>query len=141
MNKLDRIFSMLAIIAGLTQIVLCINYNTEDTRIKKTGLKATATVIRTSVTFNNPKSRTHNSFKDKSIWGIYQFKAANGKLYEVRAKSSGAHLGQKTTVYYNPANPERENYLDNDSGGFFIGIAIGSVITIIGAAFFIRSLK
>ncbi|MBS7566750.1 hypothetical protein KHS38_20260 [Mucilaginibacter sp. Bleaf8] len=139
MDKSDRIFSFLAIIAGLAVIVLSINSNSRDNHLRKTGEKAIASVVRTTVTINNPKSRTYNSFKDKSVWGVYQFKGRNGQIYEVQGKTSGAHLGEKTIIYYDPINPEQDFYLDSDAYGFFLGIGIGLDITVLGAIFFIRS--
>jgi len=138
-DKLDKIFSLLAIVAGLMVIVLSITSKDEDNYLKRTGKKATATVVRTLVTYKNPKSRTFDSFKDKSVWGIYQFKATNGQVYEVQATTSGATIGNKTTIYYNPAKPEQEYYLDSDAYGFFLGLGIGSIITILGAVFYKRA--
>jgi hypothetical protein len=138
-NKLDKVFSLLAIVGGLMVIVLSITSAHKDNELKKTGKMATATVVRTLVTYKNPKNRTFDSFKDKSVWGIYQFKATNGLVYEVQATTSGATIGNKTTIYYNPANPEQEYYLDSDAYGFFLGLGIGSVITALGVFFYKRA--
>jgi len=136
MNKWDRFFSLLAIVAGLGIIVLSITDNNKDNYLEKTGTKATATVVRTLVVPKNPNSRTYNSFKDKSVYGIYQFKATDGKIHEVQATTSGTHIGKKTTIYYDPANPEIAYYLDSNAYGFLLGIGIGSIITILGIIFF-----
>jgi hypothetical protein len=139
MDKWDRIFSLLAIVAGLGVMFIVITDNNNDNHLKKTGAKATATVVRTVVVLNNPKSRTYNSFKDKSVWGIYQFKAADGQTHEVQATTSGGYIGEKTTVYYDPANPSLNYYLDSDAYGFYLGISVGLIIIILGAFFFYRS--
>ncbi|WP_345954434.1 DUF3592 domain-containing protein [Mucilaginibacter sp. PAMB04168] len=136
MNKWDRIFSLLALVAGLGIIVLIITDNNKNNYLKKTGAKTTATVVRTLVVFNKTKSRTHDSFKDKSIYGIYQFKATNGQTYEVQATTSGAHIGEKTIIYYDPANPQLTYYLDSDAYGFFLGLGIGSIMIILGVVFY-----
>ena len=139
MNRLDKIFSMLAILAGLAVIVVSIISKNKDNQIKNTGAKATAIVVDTLVTIAKPTNRPYNSFKDKSVWGIYQFRATNGNIYQVRATTSGAHLGNKTTIYYNPANPAQSYYLDSDAYGFYLGLGIGSIITILGAIFYKRA--
>lgn len=139
MEKLDKFFSLLAMFGGLGVIILSIISNNEDNHIKNTGVKTTATVVDTVVTYNKPKDRSFNSFKDKSVWGIYQFKTTNGNVYEVQATTSGAHLGGTTTIYYNPANPRQQYYLESDSYGFFLGIGIGSIIIALGAFFFKRA--
>lgn len=141
MNKADRFFSAMAMLIGLGVIYMVIASKNEDKRIKETGAKAHAVVVDTAVTYNNPKSRDFNSFKDKSVWGIYQFKATDGQVYEVRASTSGAHVGQETTIYYNPAHPQTEYYLDSDAYGLYLGLAVGGFITLLGLFFFRRALR
>jgi len=141
MYKLDKIFSVLAVVAGVAVMIISVSVHMQDNRIKKTGNKAIATVIDTVVTISKPRTRSYDSFRDKTVYGIYQFKATDGKTYQVQAATSGAHLGKKTIVYYNPGNPEHGYFLDSDAYGFFLGIGIGLVIIIFGVFMYRRGSK
>jgi len=141
MQRLDKLFSLLAMIAGLSVIVISIITNNDDNHIKHTGNKAVATVIDTTVTQSKSIHRSTNSFKDKSVWGIYQFKATDGKVYVVRATTSGAHIGGTTSIYYNPKNPEQEFYLESDAYGVYLGAGIGIVLLVFGFIIFRRAAR
>jgi hypothetical protein len=136
MGKVDRFFSVLAMLVGLALIILSIIDYSTDQSIKRTGAKAVATVVDTIVVYKNPKSKSFDSFRDKSVWGVYRFKAANGATYEVQATTSGAHLGKQTTIYYDPVNPQQNYYLDSDAYGFYLGLGIGCIILFVGALFY-----
>jgi hypothetical protein len=139
MGKLDRIFSLLAIIAGLAIMVLSITTKIDDNRIKHTGAKTSATVVEVVVTINKPRNRAYDALKDKTVWGIYQFTARNGITYKVQATTSGAHVGKKTTIYYNPNRPDQDYYLDSDAYGFYLGSAISLVIISFGLFMYRRA--
>jgi hypothetical protein len=139
MGKLDSIFSLLAIIAGLAIMVISITTRIDDNRIKHRGAKASATVVDIVVTNNKPRNRAYDALKDKTVWGIYQFKAKNGSTYKVQATTSGAHIGKKTTIYYNPNRPGQEYYLDSDAYGFYLGSGISLVIISFGIIMFRRA--
>lgn len=140
-GRLDKIFSFMAMVVGLAVIVLSISTRNDDNQIKKTGQKATATVVDTVITIRKPMNRPYDAFKDKSVWGIYEFKTTDGKTYRVQAKTSGSHLGKKSIIYYNPAAPDQIYYLDSDAYGFYLGVAIGLIILIVGGVLYYRARK
>lgn len=119
---------------------LCIADHYKDTQLQKKGLKAMATVVDTVITYSKPpQGRSFDKFKDRSVWGIYAFKARNSQTYRVQATTSGTHMGKQTTIYYDPANPDGAYYLDGDAYGFYLGMGIGFIITALGVFFFWRS--
>ena len=140
-GRLDKIFSFMAMVVGLSVIVLSISIRNDDNQIRKTGQKATATVVDTIVVISKPINRTYDASRDKRVWGIYEFNASDGKTYRVQAKTSGSHLGKRSIIYYNPAAPDQTYYLDSDAYGFYLGAAIGLIILIVGGVIYRRAKK
>ena len=122
------------IIIGFLAVVASFYAQRKAGLLRETGVKAVATIVDTRVQISESKDGNGRRKESRTVFPIYEFAGTDGVLHRVDGSvgGSGATLGKKCTVYYNPQDPDSEFTIDEDRWAPIIGYVVGSIFMLVG---------
>jgi len=130
------------LLMGLVALIFCILSKIHDDQIERIGFKTTAVVADLEKEVhksNEGRPGRATTVNKETIWGIYEFTVGE-TAYRVKGATSGATLGAKTIVYYDPKDPGNKYVLEADRSGFALGLTISGIFIIAGIVLVYRSI-
>ena len=143
MKLVKIIASGFILLMGLVALIFSILGKIHDDQIRRLGFKTEAVVTDLEKEVhksNEGRPGRATTVNKEIIWGIYEFTVGK-TAYRVKGATSGATLGAKTIVFYDPKDPGVKYVLDADRSGFALGLTISGSFIIAGSILSYRSIN